>query len=164
MYEREKRRTAESSVQPALAAKHERPEQTFNSDRAVAIGGKTDLDHPPAVDAIDAIDAIGAMVPHAEMECAYGREERRTAESCARPARAAKRELPEKTVNSDRAAAFDGKTNFDHRPAVDAIGAMGAMAARAEFDCAYAAAAIGAIGAMAARAGRKARKARTGIV
>jgi hypothetical protein len=70
----------------------------------------------------------------------YGREESCTAESLVRPARAAKREQPEKTFNSDRAAAFDGKTNFGHRPAadaIDAIDAIGAMAPRAEIYCAY---------------------------
>jgi hypothetical protein len=77
------------------------------------------------------------MVPHAEMYYAYGREERRTAESCVRPARAEKRERPEKVFNSDPAAAFDRKTDLDHRPAVDAIGDIGAMTPRAEIDCAY---------------------------
>jgi hypothetical protein len=58
-------------------------------------------------------------------------------ESCARPARAAKRESPKKTFNSDRAAAFDGKTNFDRRPAAEDIVDIGAMTPRAEIDCAY---------------------------
>ena len=82
----------------------------------------------------------------AEIYGIYGRAARRTAESSVRPARAAKRERPEKTFDSDRAAAFDGRTNSDHRPAVDAIGAMAPLA---EIDCAYG---VDAIGAMAARA------------
>src|SRR6516165_4165537 len=84
----------------------------------------------------------------AEIYGIYGREERWTVESCVRPARAAKRERPAKAINPDRAAAFDGETDFDHRPAARAIGAIGAVGPRAEIHGAYG---VDAIGAMAPR-------------
>jgi hypothetical protein len=117
-------------------------------------------DHrPPATDHhrlhVPSIHLIDFMFPRVEIDEIYEREERRTAESCVRPARNAKRKRPENTHHSDRAAAFDGETDFGYRSAVGAIGAIGAIGARApraEIYCAYGVGAIGAIGARAPRA------------
>jgi hypothetical protein len=124
MYEREKRRTPESSVRPARAAKRERPEQTFNSGRGAAVGGKTDFDHRPAIGAIDAIGAIG---PRVEIYCAYGREEDLEVEYRARPTRVVQPPTPVKTVQAGRNRTR-GRSPRSHPKAIlrfPVIGALG---------------------------------------